>query len=97
MALEFLEGAMKLANLVLALMAGYLSLHIYHLSRRKDLLPWKILAVALLFFMVQQILGALRAFNLYTHPYLTHILVTIILSLLILALSLQIHFTLTRR
>ncbi|MBS3107087.1 hypothetical protein J4419_05515 [Candidatus Woesearchaeota archaeon] len=97
MALEFLEGALKLTNLVLALVAGYLSVRIYSMSRRKDLLPWKILAVALLFFMVQQILGALRAFGLYTSPFLTHIVPTIILGLLILALSLQIHYTLTRR
>ena len=97
MALEFLEGAMKLTNVVLALVAGYLSLQIYHMSRRKDLLPWKVLAAALLFFMVQHILGALRAFNLYESVFLTHIVVTIILGLLILALSLQIHFTLTRR
>lgn len=89
---EYLEGLLKISNLFLSLVAGYIALTIISMgSKKKLLVPWKVLSFALLFFAVQQILGFLRAFNIYTSPYLTHIVPTVILGLLIFCLTLQIN------
>ena len=90
--LDFLEGLLKIANVVLALIAGYIALSIFKVSHeRKELRSWKILIIALIFFLIQEVLGALRAFNIYSSPYLTHIVPTIVLCFLIYALALQMH------
>jgi len=90
--LQYLEGILKIANLFLSFVAGYVAIIIIRMSgKKKELVPWKILSFALIFFAVQQILGALRAFNIFSSPYLTHIVPTVILGLLIFCLALQIN------
>ncbi len=89
---EYLEGMLKISNLFLSLVAGYIALTIISMSSKKKLLvPWKILSFALIFFAIQEILGVLRAFNIYSSSYLTHIVPTVILGLLIFCLTLQIN------
>ena len=64
---NFFEGILKIANVILSLVAGYIALVLFHHSgKRKELYPWKILIIALIFFMIQEILGALRAFGVYS-------------------------------
>ena len=88
---EYLEGILKIGNLFLSLVAGIIAVSMIKVShRKKDLRPWILLIISLVFFAVQEVLGALRAFNIYESPFLTHINPTIILVLLIIALSLQI-------
>ena len=90
--LNYYEGLLKIANVSLAVSAGYLAISLIHRSKgRKELKSWKVLTVALVFFMFQEILGALRAFNLFSTPYLTHVNVSIILLFLIYSLALQIY------
>ena len=90
--MQYLEGILKIANLVLALIAGIMGIGLIKISRkRKELNAWILLIIALIFFAVQMILGALRAFKIFETPYLTHIIPTIILVLLIVALLKQIH------
>ena len=80
---SYLEGILKIANLFLAFVAGGIGISLIKSSfRNKKLAAWKYLAFALLFFAVQEILGALRAFNVYESPFLTHINVSIILGFL---------------
>ena len=89
--MQYLEGLLKIANLILALVAGIVSISLIKVSRkRKELNAWVLLIAALIFFAVQMILGALRAFKIFESPYLTHIVPTIILVLLIIALLKQI-------
>ena len=89
-----MEGILKIANVLLSIVAGIIAITLFKVShRRKELNPWRILIIALVFFAIQQILGALRAFRIYETPYLTHIVPTIILGLLIFALILQIGVT----
>ena len=89
---EYFEGILKVANVILALVAGAIALSLLKVSgKRKELRAWKILAVALIFFVLQEVLGALRAFDAFTSPFLTHIVPSIILGLLIYALALQLH------
>ena len=91
---QFIEGILKIANVLLSIVAGIIAITLFKVShRRKELNPWRILIIALVFFAIQQILGALRAFRIYETPYLTHIVPTIILGLLIFALILQIGVT----
>jgi len=89
---QYFEGILKIANLFLSIVAGFIAVAIIGISgKRKELVPWKALSVALIFFMVQEILGALRAFNIFSSPYLTHIVPTVILGLLIFCLAYQIN------
>jgi len=89
---QYIEGLLKIANLILAVIAGIIGIGLLKISRkRKDLNAWVLLIIALIFFAIQEILGALRAFKIFESPYLTHIVPTIILVLLIIALLKQIH------
>ena len=90
--LEYLEGILKIANLVLASIAGFIAISLIKKSeKRKELNAWVWLIVALVFFAIQEILGALRAFQIFESSYLTHIVPTIILVLLVIALLKQIY------
>jgi uncharacterized membrane protein len=95
MNLEYIEGTLKIANLVFSLFAGMIALSLFRLSKRvskkKDFRPWRYLIFALILFAVQEILGALRAFRIFSSPYLTHIVPTVILVLVLFALIHQIE------
>ena len=89
--MQFIEGIFKIANLFLAIVAGFIAVSLFHHAHRKDILKaWKALIIALVLFSFQEILGALRAFQIFETPYLTHIVPTAILGFLILALVMQI-------
>ena len=91
-----LEGILKIANLFLAVVAAVIGIGLFKSSfKDKVLRAWKPLAVALILFAVQQILGALRAFGIYESPFLTHINVSLLLGFLIYALVQQIGVTKT--
>jgi heme A synthase len=86
-----LEGVIKIANLVLAVVAGTAASTLFMKAwRRKELRPWRYLIFALILFAFQELLGALRAFDIFSSPYLTHINVSVILGLLIAAIVLEI-------
>ena len=88
---QLIEGILKIANLILAIIAGVIGISLIKVSRRKkELNAWVLLIVALILFGVQEILGALRAFNIYESQFLTHIVPTGIVVFLILALIKQI-------
>lgn len=90
--MQYLEGILKIAILVLSLVAGAIAVSLIKISRkRKELNAWILLIVALIFFAIQVVLGALRAFNIFESPYLTHIIPTVILVFLIIALLKQIN------
>lgn len=89
--MQYLEGILKVAILVLSLVAGAIAISLIKISKkRKELNAWLLLIIALIFFAVQVILGALRAFNIFESPYLTHIVPTVILVFLAIALLKQI-------
>ena len=86
----YLEGILKIANLFLASVAGLIAVSLFRSSRKQKFLkPWYLLIVVLILFAVQEILGALRAFNIYSTPHLTHLNPSLMLGLLIWALVLQ--------
>ena len=88
---EQLEGILKIANLLLSVVAGMIAISLFQVSRNQRFLrPWRFLIVALVLFAIQQILGAFRAFHVYSSPYLTHINPTFMLGFVIVALVFQI-------
>ncbi len=88
----YFEGILKIANLFLAVVAGIIAISLIRVSnQRLELRAWKLLIIALVFFAIQEILGALRAFQIYSSPFLTHIVPSVILGLLIYALAIQLH------
>ncbi|MBW2974325.1 hypothetical protein KY366_01275 [Candidatus Woesearchaeota archaeon] len=92
--MQYLEGLLKIANLILACIAGIIGISLINVSKiKKELNAWVFLIMALIFFAIQEILGALRAFLIFESPYLTHIIPTVILAFLIVALlkQLSIH------
>ncbi|MFH1642435.1 MAG: hypothetical protein ABIC04_06065 [Nanoarchaeota archaeon] len=92
--MEYFEGIIKIANVFLVVVAGVIAISLFHVShRRKELKPWKLLIVTLVFFAIQMIFGALRAFKIFESPYLTHIIPTIMLVLILIAIILQIQIT----
>lgn len=96
--LDYWEGLLKITNVVLSITAGYVAVTLVKASyKRKELAAWKPLIIALIFFMVQEILGALRAFSIFSSPFLTHIVPTIILGLVMYALARQIHINIVEK
>ena len=89
-----LEGILKIANIFLSGIAGGLALTLIKGSfKKRDLRPWLVLIGALVFFIVQEILGMLRAFEVYESPFLTHLVPTIILILVLWALFAQLRLS----
>lgn len=90
--MDYIVGLLKIANLLLALVAGVIAANLFRSTRKKkELKPWTYLIIGLILFVVQEILGALRAFQIFESPYLTHIVPTILLAFLIIALIMQIN------
>lgn len=87
-----IEGILKIANIVLSGIAGIIAVTLIRYStKKKDLRPWILLVFALVFFIVQEILGMLRAFGVYESPFLTHLVPTIILVLVLFAAISQLN------
>ena len=86
-----LEGIMKIANLLLAIAAGAIASTLFRKAwKRESLKAWRFLIFVLIFFAVQEVLGALRAFGIYESVFLTHINASLILFLLMGAVILEI-------
>ena len=89
---EYLEGILKIANIYFSAIAGCIAISlIRHSKNSKYTKAWYLLIGALILFAVQELLGALRAFNIWSTPYLPHLVPTVILALLIWALVLEMN------
>lgn len=91
MPIDFITGVLQIANFVLSVVAGLFAASLFAVSKYKELRPWRPLAVALVFFALEEIFGGLRSFGIYSNPWITHVIPSIILAFLIYALSLQIN------
>jgi hypothetical protein len=90
MSYAYLEGVIQVANVFLAVVAGGIALSLFNCTKKKEWMAWKPLIVVLVLFVFEEIFGALRSFNIFSTPYLTHIIPSFILAFLIYALILQI-------
>lgn len=90
--LDYVEGLLKIANVFLSVVAGLIAIALFRASQGKEhLKAWKFLIVVLLLFAVQEIFGALRAFQIFSSPYVTHIIPTAMLGFLVAAVLAQIE------
>jgi len=60
-------------------------------GQKKRLRSWKFLLFALLLFAVEEVLGALQVFGVYSTPHLTHVIPSFILAFVIASLITQIN------
>lgn len=89
--MDFITGVLQIANFFLAVVAGLIAATLFEVSKEKQLRAWKPLAVALVFFALEEVFGGLRSFNIYTSTWITHVIPSIILIFLIYGLALQIY------
>lgn len=87
---QYFEGVLQIANVFLAVVAGFIAASLFRVSHKRDLLkPWKALIIALILFAIEEIFGALNAFQLLAPSFITHLIPTFILLLLIYSIDLQ--------
>ncbi|HLD06252.1 MAG TPA: hypothetical protein VJC16_01825 [Candidatus Nanoarchaeia archaeon] len=86
-----LDGIIQIAVVFLSVVAGGIAISLFRTSHTMSYLkPWRPLIIGLVLFAVEEILGALAAFNIYRSPFLTHVIPSAILIILMYALFLQI-------
>ncbi len=91
MTISYLDGMIQIAVIFLSIVAGVVAISLFKSSHKQEhLKPWKPLIIGLVLFAVVEVLGALAAFNIYKSAYLTHVLVSVILIVLVYSLFLQI-------
>lgn len=60
-------------------------------GRAKVLQAWKFLIIALILFTLEEVVGSLKTFGIYSTPHLTHVIPSFLLVFLIAALVKQIE------
>lgn len=91
----FYIGVLQLTVVFLSIAAGVISMTLFHISRKDELLAaWKTLIIVLVLFALVEIVGVLDAFDLWRDiNYLRHIIPSIMLGFLIVAIVKQIQIT----
>jgi len=91
---DWIYGSGQIAGVILSFVAGGIALSMFKQAReRKSLRAWRYLLWALVFFCVEEFVGALKTFGIWSTPWLTHVIPSIILAFLIAALIVQIQVT----
>ena len=76
---------------MLAVVAGLIAASMFAVSKSESLRPWKALAVALIFFALEEIFGGLRSFAIYSNAWITHVIPSVVLAFLIWGLVAQLN------
>lgn len=88
---DMLYGTATIAAVFLSIVAGILAMSLFKLAfKEKHMKAWRFLIFTLLFFMIEEILGALKIFGIYSTPHLTHVVPGFVLAFLIAAIVNQI-------
>ena len=91
---DWVYGIAQLATVVLSILAGFIALTMFQqAAQKKYLAAWKPLLFALILFAIEEILGIMRTFGIWSNPWLTHVVPSFILVFLIIALVKQINIT----
>src|SRR3989338_108666 len=88
--MQFLQGIFEIAVVVLSIIAGIIGLTIFKESGKREFAAWRPLIIALVLFAVEEAIKALRSFEIYSSPFLTHVIPSFILAFLMYSLLLQI-------
>ncbi len=88
---DWVYGIAQLGAVVLALIAGAFTFALFQMSSRfGHLRAWKPLLIALLLFVVEEIIGALRTFGVHHNEWITHVIPSFILVFMMYSLIQQI-------
>lgn len=90
---DYITGVFEIAAVFLSIVAGLVAVTLFKHSKKKYLLAWRPLIIALILFAFEEIFAALKSFGIYSTPYLTHIIPSFILGFLIWALVKQISIS----
>ncbi len=90
MAIDYITGTLQIANVFLAIVAGFVAASLYKSSAKQEFRAWRLLVIALIIFSLEEVVGAIRSFGIYESPFLTHVIPSLILGLLIWGLVVQI-------
>ena len=91
---DWVYGITEITNVLLSVIAGAIAFGmIEKTAQRKILGAWKFLLIALILFAVEEIVGALKIFGMWSTPWLTHVIPSFILVFIISALLRQINIT----
>ena len=92
---EWIYGIAALTAVFLSIIAGIIALSMFKIStEKKYLAAWVPLIAGLVFFAIEEIVGALKVFGIWQQlPWLRHVLPSLILVLFIWALIKQINVT----
>ena len=94
MNLWYVYGVLQIANIFLCVVAGSIAISLFkHSRKREHLRSWKLLMIDLILLAVLFIVGALRSFQIYVSPYLTHVLTSVILAIFIMVLVTQMRIS----
>ena len=89
--IDFITGVLQIANFCLVVVAGLIAAALFAVSKKSELRAWKPLTIGLIFFALEEIFGILRSFGIYSNPWITHVIPSIILGFLIWGLITQIN------
>jgi len=89
---DYIYGIAQLAAGFLAIIAGFIAVSLIR-KAKKELRAWQYMLAALVLFVIVEVIGALHAFGFQVAPFWTHVLVSILLFLVIIALVVQIHIS----
>ena len=89
---DWIYGSAQIGAVVLSIVAAVIAISMLRIShQQKRLRGWRTLLMALVFFMLEEVFGALQTFGIYSNPWLTHVIPSVILGLLIFALINQLN------
>jgi len=86
---DWIYGVAQFAAAFLAVIAMFIALTMFKKAEEKPLKAWKFLLFGVIFFAIEEVVGALQTFGVYETPYLTHVIPGIIMGFLITALVIQ--------
>lgn len=92
---DWVYGVAQLAAGILALIAAFICVPLFLSGKSPQLRAWRPLTMALLLFILQEIIGGLRTFGILPSTgiwlFAVHVIVSGILALMIVALIIQLQ------
>lgn len=89
---DWIYGSSQLGAVILSIIAAFIAISLVKISHEKGVLRgWRALLIAVILFAFEEIFGILRTFGIYNNPWITHVIPSFILALLIFAIINQIN------
>lgn len=86
---DWIYGVAQFAAAFLAIIAAFIAATMLKKAEEKPLKAWVFLLLGVIFFAIEEVIGALKTFGIFETQYLTHVIPGIIMGLLITALVVQ--------